>query len=138
MSFVIMSVIVVFAFNMENNDSRLLYVPKKEFVQVMSGIINGSSEANGEATDPRSRREKDSNSYGDQNYYMSHPARDRVVKRDSFYFLQRTLESRAAAKKKNPESHGSSDTPTSRLSAAGSSASRAKDGKLTTRLNNIM
>ena len=58
-SFVIMSIIVVFAFNMENNDSRLMYIPKKEFVKVMSGIISGSSEANGEATDPRSRREKD-------------------------------------------------------------------------------
>ncbi len=124
---------------MENNDSRLMYIPKKEFVKVMSGIISGSSEANGEATDPRSRREKDGSNYGDQNYNISQPARDRVVKRDSFYFLQRTLESRAAAKKKVPEfNHGGLDTPTSRRSAAGSSASRAKDGKLTTRLNNIM
>lgn len=31
------------AITMENNDSRLLYVPKKEFARVMNGIINGGS-----------------------------------------------------------------------------------------------
>jgi hypothetical protein len=126
--------------NMENNDSRLIYVPKGEFVRVISGIINGSSEANGEDTNLRTRSKKNDDDYLDSDKLYSSD-RDKVVRRDSFYFLQRTLESRAAGKKTPDFNTTGSDTPTSRRSSGGASTkSRTRDGKLTpsTRLSNIM
>ena len=39
--FILLGVICNFALCVENNDSRLLHLPKEEFVSVLSGIISG-------------------------------------------------------------------------------------------------
>jgi len=92
------------ALNMENNDSRLLHVPKKEFVRVLSGIINSSkSKADGG---------EDLRAIVEQNRQIAETPRaaaarraaassrtfrlGKETKRDSFYYLQKTLERRAA------------------------------------------
>lgn len=39
--FVLLGLLCNFALNVENNDSRLLHLPKEEFIRVMSDIIGG-------------------------------------------------------------------------------------------------
>jgi hypothetical protein len=41
---VFLMVLISFALAVENNDSRLAYIPKEEFVKVISGILNGVGE----------------------------------------------------------------------------------------------
>ena len=97
MAFVLVCMIVNFALAAESNDSRLVGVSKKEFIRVIGDIIKGSSESNGEdenvqeivtprsAALRRARLNASSDAYGKR----------QQVKRDSFYFLQKTLERRA-------------------------------------------
>lgn len=101
--FAIVCVVTNFAINMESNDSILAYTPRQEFIRVIGGIVNGSSEQNGEGTaseqnqTPRSaalaaaRANAAVDPYGNRNYSS--------VKRDSFYFLQKTLERREDEKR---------------------------------------
>ena len=101
--FAITCLLTNFAIAMESNDSILAYTPRQEFIRVIGGIVNGSSEQNGEGTPgepsqtPRSaalaaaRANATIDPYGNKN--MSN------VKRDSFYFLQKTLEKREDEKK---------------------------------------
>ena len=122
------------ALAIENNDSRIIYIPKKEFLAVISGIINGSNEANnrrettaaidldGDFTGKLSKRNRtrasSSNNNGSQSNILSpsprtmtadllrmgmntrgneskyEPVRNKREKRDSFYFLQKSMEER--------------------------------------------
>ena len=90
---------------MENNDSRLVWVPKKEFVNVISGIINSSSESNGEnVSDPKFNKTNTSSSQKIRNE-GSRPDTiysecKKNIKHDSFYYLQKTLEGRSTNKLK--------------------------------------
>lgn len=87
-----------FALSAENNDSRVLFVPKSEFVEVISGIIgpsdtsrqeSGSHRADGsKLPSPQERGEE-------ENTYVS--ARPGKVKRDSFFYLQKSLENRRSS-----------------------------------------
>lgn len=45
MGFVGVALIAHVALACENNDSRLLHIPKREFIQVMSGILSGGDKA---------------------------------------------------------------------------------------------
>jgi hypothetical protein len=91
-----MSLLVNFALNMENNDSRLVGIPKREFVSVISGILNPSKE-NGGNGNGEDDEDFDAN---DEKIKLNTAARRQPFtgpsdfKRDSFYFLQRTLERR--------------------------------------------
>jgi len=121
-----------FALAMENNDSRLLGVPKKDFVDVLQNIMNGGSERDDERVeDPDAGTTSSEGDLGVS--YGGGGDRDRpptprgarpvdtpraaaarraarlradegvkrtmgVTRRDSFYFLQKTLMRRAEAR----------------------------------------
>ena len=76
-----------FALCAENNDSRIAYVPKKEFVNVLSSIIQSSEEN----TESFSRDDVNNATGTEQQKPTSKKSQS---KRDSFYFLHRTLERR--------------------------------------------
>ena len=122
------------ALAIENNDSRVIYIPKKEFLAVISGIINGSNEANnrretsaaidldGDFTGKLSKRNNLRATSSSQSNILSpsprtmtadllrmginvrgnnsnvgskyEPVRSKREKRDSFYFLQKSMEER--------------------------------------------
>ena len=125
------------ALAIENNDSRVIYIPKKEFLAVISGIINGSNEANnrretsaaidldgdftGKISKRNNRRASSSNTNRSQSNTIApsprtmtadllrmginirgngnmgssyEPVRSKREKRDSFYFLQKSMEER--------------------------------------------
>jgi len=97
---VVASLLCNFALNVENNDSRVIGVPKSEFIRVISGIINasnaeegGKSRAGGgedeiimgQGSDPtRLKMERDA----------ARTRKGERVKRDSFFFMQRAIEQR--------------------------------------------
>lgn len=122
--FAITCLVTNFAITMESNDSILAYTSREEFVRVIRGIVNGSSEQNGEQNQtPRSaalaaaRANAAVDPYGNKN--MAN------VKRDSFYFLQKTLERREDEKRGlNRRTYGvvdhDTDTPRSTTSTGGS------------------
>lgn len=103
---------------MESNDSRLLNVPKKEFVRVIRGIIDQSTEAvkTGESfPGEASGNNLDALAVERQKLINATPRSAAVmramekenelrlrrgggIKRDSFYFLQLTLERREREK----------------------------------------
>ena len=43
--FVVLAAVGNFALNAENNDSRIMYIPKKQFLGVIAGIIDQSGES---------------------------------------------------------------------------------------------
>lgn len=117
------------AMNMENNDSRLGGIPKEEYMRVLTGIM-GSSGEQGDGSGARNDREdaafmdatdgpSSSRSGGPStprgeamrqaqaNSMRDGLGRRRQPKRDSFYFLQRTLEARAAGKDRQDTSRQS-------------------------------
>lgn len=157
------------ALAVENNDSRLVYIPKKDFIEIIAGIINMSSDAvkrregNTENIDldgnftgklssnrsrnagtedrsrstaiapsPRSvaarrsrmRGRNDNNNrtmnYGVDNDTYNEPFRSKRETRDSFYFLQKSMEEREEY---------------SRKLASGDSKLKMKHQKLTERRN---
>jgi len=57
------------AYSMENNDSRLFYVPKREFVRVLSEIVSGPNSQQDAAVDgdPDSEDEDDGTRRGESN-----------------------------------------------------------------------
>lgn len=106
--------------NMENNDSRLGGIPKEEYMRVLTGIMGSSGE---QGSDTSYRNTTEDAAFMDATDGPSSPpsggsvnargeamrqaqansmrdglGRRRQPKRDSFYFLQRTLEARAAGK----------------------------------------
>ena len=106
--FCFVCLITNFALNMENNDSRLVWVPKKEFVNVISGIINSSSESNGEnVSDPKFNNTNTSSSQKIRNEGSRpdtiYSEGKKNIKHDSFYYLQKTLEGRSTNKLKKRE-----------------------------------
>ena len=126
--FAILCALTNFAIAMESNDSMLAYTPRQEFIRVIGGIVNGSSEQNGEGASnkqkqtPRSaalaaaRADAAMDPYGNKNVTN--------VKRDSFYFLQKSLEKREDEKKglvrrSNGFVDNEPDTPNSRDSRQG-------------------
>jgi hypothetical protein len=106
-------IMLSFAFSMENNESRLLNIPKQEFVRVLRSIISDSEDSNvddtvvGEYNGELRRREVRSGTRSSETprsaairkLAVMNTERMRQkgrieVKRDSFYFLQKTLELR--------------------------------------------
>lgn len=99
----IICALVSFGLSAETNDSRLMWIPRREFVRVIRGIIVGSSEQNGENVvenyvpikeTPRSAALRRARALAPTDAY----GKTQSVKRDSFYFLQRTLESRSRSR----------------------------------------
>lgn len=116
----VMCFLVHFGLTAENNDSRLLYIPKKEFVRVIGGIINNTStQDQSEATTGGASRRggpdgDNLRSSQDGSIRVTETPRstavrklmeiaaeklrkgdaEREVKHDSFYYLQQTLERR--------------------------------------------
>ena len=66
-----------FFLNVENNDSRILSIPRSEYIQVISSIIQQTKDENEGNVDKKDKLKK-----------------EKTIKRDSFYYLQRSLESR--------------------------------------------
>jgi hypothetical protein len=107
----IVALVANFAMTMESNDSRLLYVPKKEFLRVMVDIVDGSRD--GELPDDSGRDDGGEQTVDGDLTKVDETPRARSLrkqqeaarlrekrmasagKRDSFYFLQRSLERRA-------------------------------------------
>ena len=98
--------------SMESNDSRLLYIPKSEFVRVIGGIIQHSES---KPASEESRNNLGALEVERQKLVNATPRaaaaqlamerenelrlrRGGGVKRDSFYFLQQTLERREREK----------------------------------------
>jgi len=48
---VVVAILCNLAYSIENNDSRLVYVPKREFVRVLSEIVSGPSSQQHDAVD---------------------------------------------------------------------------------------
>lgn len=68
-----------FFLNVENNDSRILSLPRSEYIKVISSILQQTTTKDeNEITVEKKEKEKKATS----------------IKRDSFYYLQRSLESR--------------------------------------------
>ena len=86
--------VCVFALSAENNDSRVLFVPKKEFIKVIGDIMSPS----GVETDG-SKKETGEHVTGIQFTSDQDDADNKQnrVKRDSFYHLQKSLEHRSHA-----------------------------------------
>jgi hypothetical protein len=99
-----------FALCAENNDSRIMYLPRNEYIRVISGIINPPPESKEEGS--RLENFDDGGDNGDDAADDTHrvhflpddapaggiPVRKRKVsqnKRDSFFFLQRSMERRS-------------------------------------------
>lgn len=57
----VVAILCNLAYSMENNDSRLVYVPKREFVRVLSEIVSGPSSQQ----DPAIHEDSDSEDEGD-------------------------------------------------------------------------
>lgn len=140
---IVLGVLCNFALNLENNESRLMQIPREEFVRVMSDIISGgdknaSSSVDVSTTDDEAFYDP-MDPTGENGYLQSHrtsstnrssvigetprttatkqaqtrasPAagafaninntgvlrRNRRVKSDSLYFLQRSMETRESA-----------------------------------------
>jgi hypothetical protein len=87
-----------FCLNSENNDSRVLSIPKAEFLRVLTGIMNqpkGDSEFVGGAGPNNSTLSADVDV--DDNKSRLDAIRSRKgkqLKRDSFFYLQKTMEGR--------------------------------------------
>lgn len=101
---------------MENNDSRLLHIPKKEFTRVMVEILDGSSASKSNTLTDNdqmmSQQQDDNEDSFDSPSSLQRPKnsprtlamqeaqqsragrRRRHVKSDSLYFLQKNLEDR--------------------------------------------
>lgn len=99
-----------FAISAESNDSRVLFVPKAEFVQVISGIM----------------RPKDGDKLVEQNSNNSKEdfspfGKMNRVKRDSFFHLQKTLESRNHYDSSHRASYSPRNSQNSSLRFRGSS-----------------
>jgi membrane-associated phospholipid phosphatase len=102
-------IMVNFALNMENNDSRILYIPKKEFVTVLGNIINGSakSSVDSSVTNDNDQMIDGDASTIDAKKTITAIAQESIrrrnkgmsVKRDSFYYLQQTMEKRDEEKR---------------------------------------
>lgn len=99
-----------FALCAENNDSRLMYVSRSEYVRVLSEIINPPVETTKESTpvDQDEGDEEDDNDERTDSHRVrflpedttpdAQTIRKRKIsqhKRDSFFFLQRALERRS-------------------------------------------
>lgn len=110
MAFVIAGFLSNLALNIENNDSRITGIPKKEFIRVIGGIISGSYNRD---SDLRQEVEEDqdylinnrSNVINDTPRTMATKIaqntqninirqRNKGKKRDSLYFLQKSMEAR--------------------------------------------
>lgn len=102
-------IMVNFALNMENNDSRIMYIPKKEFVTVLGNIINGTAKS---SMDTSVTSDNDRMIDGDAsateakktiaalaNEGIRRRNKGTSVKRDSFYYLQQTMENRDEEKR---------------------------------------
>ena len=96
---VVILVVINFASAMESNDSRIAYIPKEEFVRVLRNIIYSEKSVSDDS--PGSALGRGSDSPRNQakrrlaeisNDGLRH--RGGHVKRDSFFFLQQTLERR--------------------------------------------
>ena len=123
---VIVAIFCNLAFNIENNDSRLVYVPKSEFVRVLSEIVSGPGtssnqrevvEGDEDSTEddggqrmqdtsrdeaPRSRASKQTQIESklrrfNQQAAQSLHGKKGYVKSDSLYFLQKSMELRESA-----------------------------------------
>lgn len=90
--FVVIACLVCnFALAVEGNQSRLVGIKKNEFLRVIVGIM-GSSVAKSSYEDAVSKRQADTRT--------SSKMRSKLEKRDSFYFLQKTLMEEDAALKR--------------------------------------
>lgn len=127
--------LINFGLAIESNQSRLFYVPRQEFIKVMVGIINGSTEK----SDGRAEVE-DMNFQSDDGQFSeskegpsasSVPSTPRSAmlrqmkagqqpkrytngqrpKRDSFYFLQKSLEDREKKQKSSQDLYTSVHRP---------------------------
>lgn len=90
-----------FALCVENNDSLVMGVPKREFVRVISDIMSGPQpkDINQEIEEDDSDRRKGNVKFGssqesEQKALRSLRRKGTQMKRDSFYYLQRHVESR--------------------------------------------
>lgn len=105
--FIIVGIVCHFAISMENNDSRLLGVPKQEFKRVIGDILRGGTErATGNGDNAADHDSAD----GAQGGYavptsprtlatqavQEKGSRAKSSRRDSFYFMQKAIESREA------------------------------------------
>lgn len=114
----VVAVLCNLAFNIENNDSRLVYVPKREFVRVMSEIVSGpgtQQAAVGEGEERDGQDESDLAGYRPvetartritkqidsklRRYSESVHGKKGYVKSDSLYYLQKSMEARESAYK---------------------------------------
>lgn len=98
-----------FALCAENNDSRLVYLPRSEYIRVLSEIISPAEESKNESSKLEAYDEDDADNGDDaedshrvhflpEDGPQSAPLKKRKVnqnKRDSFFFLQRSLERRS-------------------------------------------
>ena len=121
-----------FAFNAENNDSRIVYVKKSEFLRVITGIMDTprnelkeySSLTNG--SDDNALDDDIGSTHRTQttsSSIVNTPRSRRVAaltalrnskrgtKKDSFFFLQRSLESRAASSSSERGNYYHDNTP---------------------------
>lgn len=127
----------------ENNDSRLLSIPKSEYMRVLSDIMaspNNNNTSTGTpsatVTGPTSYNNNDINTFEDDDNYESNRTRIQSTslaeqrpkrrlpqsRRDSFYFLQRALQRRERRSNRN-----GGQTPGRGMSYSGSSP-RDSDG----------
>ena len=111
-AFMALIFIVQLGLNMENNDSRLLSIPKTEFIRVMREILEGSRSAGDQvlASDidgvqqtvyddsPRTEATRLAQTRP-PGASLSSLSRRKQVKSDSFFFLQRALQEREARQK---------------------------------------
>jgi hypothetical protein len=111
---------VNWALAFEANESRLVYIPKKEFIKVMAGILNGGTTEGGDAGDagegegededlviqdarapqplpPTPRAAANRRAKQELGTRLRSYTDGKRVTHDSFYFLQKNLEARAAA-----------------------------------------
>ncbi len=111
--FIVIIGLINLALNMENNESRLISIPKKEFKRVLIDIMNGTTSSN---TNKNNSNDNNSGFYSSsfessdgkilklstprsdliQKQFQNDVAKNKFskVKRDSFYFLQKGLMNR--------------------------------------------
>lgn len=114
MLFIMLGIASNIAFNMENNDSRILNVPKKEFIRVMGDILSSGAKNNDQAKTLMSEMNEENDLTKDIGSRGINPSprtmllkeaqrrqvvdglmkRKKYVKNDSLYHLQKSIEER--------------------------------------------
>ena len=94
---VVILIVINFASAMESNDSRIAYIPKEEFVRVLRNIIYSSEKSVSDGSASVGRGEDTPRQRA--RIRLAEISNDGLrrggqVKRDSFFFLQQTLERR--------------------------------------------